>query len=299
MKRAALVVLVLVAAGCGGSKEKSSSSSSLPDSLKRLYAYKQAAPLAERDNQRPYKEHGATLHDISFRGSRGRRVNAFLMVPDGKGPFGGVVFQHGSGQDRSEFVAESLALAQRGAVGVLLDEPWVRSNSSAPPDKLARDIRQNYVDNVVDVRRAVDLLRSRKDVDGKRIGFVGHSYGAAIGALASAVEPRIEALNLLSGGATPSRGYAQIIGRSPAKQRAYRRLLQTIDPVRYIGHAAPRHLFIEAGRHDEIIPQPDLKALIAAASKPKRVKWFDAGHALTLPAFQQGANWLSAELNLG
>jgi dienelactone hydrolase len=298
VKRAALLAAVLVAAACGGTKQHSASNS-LPESLKRLYVYNRSASLAERDNQRPYKERGATLHDISFRGSRGRRVNAFLMVPDGKGPFGGVVFQHGSGQDRSEFVAEALALAQRGAVGVLLDEPWVRSNSSAPPDRLARNIRQNYVDNVVDVRRAVDLLQSRPDVDGKRIGFVGHSYGAAIGAITSGVEPRIKALNLLSGGGTPSRGYAQIIGHSPAKQRAYRRLLQTIDPVRYIGHAAPRRLFIEAGRHDEIIPQPDLKALIAAASKPKRVKWFDAGHALTIAAFQEGADWLSGQLKLG
>lgn len=296
MKRAALLGVALVAVACGGTKQQSTSS--LPDSLKRLYAYNRSAPLAERDNQRPYKERGATLHDISFRGSRGRRVNAFLMIPDGKGPFGGVVFQHGSGQDRTEFVAEALALAQRGAVGVMLDEPWVRSNSSAPPDRLARNIRQDYVDNVVDVRRAVDLLHSRKDVDGKRIGFVGHSYGAAIGAIGSAVEPRIKAFNLLSGGATPSRGYAAIIGRSLAKRRAYRRLLRTIDPVRYIGHASPRHLFIEAGRHDELIPQPDLKALIKAASKPKRVKWFNAGHALTLAAFQEGADWLSKQLAL-
>ncbi len=31
---------------------------------------------------------------------------------------------------------------------------------------------------VVDLRRAVDVLMARKEVDSKRIGYVGHSLGA-------------------------------------------------------------------------------------------------------------------------
>ncbi|MDQ2980852.1 MAG: hypothetical protein M3R26_00810 [Actinomycetota bacterium] len=90
------------------------------------------------------------------------------------------------------------------------------------------------------MRRALDLLGERKDVDDARIGFLGHGYGAAIGGIVSGVDHRFAGVDLLSGGATPSRGYAAIFaGRSKAKRAEYERILRVIDPVRYVRYAAP------------------------------------------------------------
>ncbi len=60
----------------------------------------------------------------------------------------------------------------------------------------------------------------------------------------------------------------------------------------------PTPLFIQAGRHDEVIPPAALRALIKAASKPRKVKWYDAGHALTQKAFDESAAWLAHQLGL-
>jgi len=40
-----------------------------------------------------------------------------------------------------------------------------------------------FFQQVMDMRRGVDVLLARKDVDRKRIAYVGHSYNAGIGAL--------------------------------------------------------------------------------------------------------------------
>jgi cephalosporin-C deacetylase-like acetyl esterase len=51
----------------------------------------------------------------------------------------------------------------------------------------------------VDLRRAVDLMLSRSDVDKSRIAYVGHSYGAMLGGILTAVEKRIKTFVLLGG----------------------------------------------------------------------------------------------------
>jgi cephalosporin-C deacetylase-like acetyl esterase len=40
---------------------------------------------------------------------------------------------------------------------------------------------------VVDLRRGIDLLLARSDVDPKRLAYVGHSYGAQWGSILSAL----------------------------------------------------------------------------------------------------------------
>lgn len=40
--------------------------------------------------------------------------------------------------------------------------------------------------SIVNIRRAVNILAAREDVDARRIAFVGHSFGAMMGAVAAA-----------------------------------------------------------------------------------------------------------------
>jgi formylglycine-generating enzyme required for sulfatase activity/predicted Ser/Thr protein kinase len=51
-----------------------------------------------------------------------------------------------------------------------------------------------------DVRRVVDYIETRPDLDADRLAFYGASLGAYHGGLAAALEPRFKALVLLSGG---------------------------------------------------------------------------------------------------
>jgi len=51
-----------------------------------------------------------------------------------------------------------------------------------------------------DLRRAIDYLETRKDIDSKRLAYFGRSLGAIWGPVMTAVEPRIKASVLLAGG---------------------------------------------------------------------------------------------------
>lgn len=59
------------------------------------------------------------------------------------------------------------------------------------------------VDFVADVAAAVAFLRARPDIDPNRISLLGHSEGGVIGPLVAAQDPRIAALVLMAGPASP------------------------------------------------------------------------------------------------
>ena len=54
-----------------------------------------------------------------------------------------------------------------------------------------------------DLRRSVDYLATRKDVDSTKIAYYGFSWGASLGPIALAVEPRLRLGVLLDGGLWP------------------------------------------------------------------------------------------------
>ena len=284
---------MLVLAGCGG--DGGSSKESETKRQASIFDYDSSAPLRFVDRRvlNPGRKYPIKVHDISYAGWKGRQVNAFLVVPPGKGPFGAVVYQHGSGSSRLEFVVEAAKLAQRGAIGLLVDAPWVRSEVPYT-GSVAVAVRDQYVGNIVDIRRGLDLLAQRDDLDRDRIGFLGGSYGGHIGGILAGVEPRIRALDIFSAAGHPSASLADQLGVGPRG----RRILSVIDPVNYVSKAAPRKLFIQGGRADLAVSPEQLRALMRAAREPKQVKWYPTGHAMSNRAFTEAENWLAQELEL-
>jgi dienelactone hydrolase len=215
------------------------------------------------------------IHDISFRSARSGRVHAYLVVPPGKGPFPAVIWAHGSGVTRNDLLLQATWFAARGGISLVLDDPFERN----PQLNLASDARQRaaIVQQVIDLRRSVDLLRARRDVARKRIGFAGLSFGAIQGAFLAGAEPRIKAFDLQSGR-----------GRS---------LGPGLDPRVWIrmSHA---HFFIQDALHDQVVSQAQLEALARAAPQPKIVRWYDAPHGLNTRAIHDQLRWLSKQLGL-
>jgi dipeptidyl aminopeptidase/acylaminoacyl peptidase len=54
-------------------------------------------------------------------------------------------------------------------------------------------------DTAADTRAALDFLRGRRDVDARRLGLVGHSYGGEIAPMVAAEDPSLAAVVLLAG----------------------------------------------------------------------------------------------------
>lgn len=62
------------------------------------------------------------------------------------------------------------------------------------------DDRDRTIQFAKDLRRTVDYLKTREDIDGDRLAFYGLSWGGYYGPLLTAIEPRFAASVLVSGG---------------------------------------------------------------------------------------------------
>jgi hypothetical protein len=140
MRRALLVAWVVALAACGGSDEATreppqSPRPTLPVELLDLYDYDASAPLDVQEVKSEEKD-GATVHDLSYAGPKGR-ITAFFVVPEGGGPFPAVLFMPGAPGARYTFYGEAIELANRGIASVLPDPPMParpsRTSSSSSP----------------------------------------------------------------------------------------------------------------------------------------------------------------------
>jgi len=152
---------------------------------------------------------------------------------------------------------------------------------------------------VVALRRAIDVLLARDDIDPRRLGYVGHDYGAMYGALLAAVDKRPQAYVLMAGDATFNTWFVAYLAYVLEDQRpAYQAALAPVDPINMVGAAAPAALLFQFGTYDAFVPPDVVQALSAAASDPKEIKTYEVGHELNDEARQDRARWLATQLGL-
>ena len=279
--------------------------------LRQMFGYEQTLPLDVKVGGVDDKS-GLSIQDISYASPKGGRVTAYLVVPPGKGKFAGVIFMHARPGGRNTFLNEALSLAKAGAVSLLIDAPFSRSGESKrdfdPTVTKAREDREIYIQTVIDLRRGVDLFLSRSEIDPKRIGFIGHSYGAHTGAILAGVEKRISAFVIMAG--SPSLTEFLRTSTIPAiaetrnaltkeQQENYFDTLASVDPINYIGHVAPSALFLQFGKNDRYPTEEKATLYANAASNPKLVKTYDAGHELNDEARRDRAEWLRKQIGIG
>jgi dienelactone hydrolase len=253
---------------------------------------------------------GVTIHDITYVSPKGGRVTAYLVVPAGSGRFAGLVFGHWSYGTRTEFLPEAMLYAEAGVVSLLIDDPSVRPapwRRNAPgTEPLA--VRDNYIQTVVDLRRGIDLLMARSDVDPQRIAYVGHSSGARWGAILSAVDKRIKTAVLMAGVPTEDTilmesddpDYVEFRASTPKQQiDNYFKTVSVLDAIRYVPYAAPTPLLFQFARYEQYFKEPSMLRYAQAASEPKLVKWYDTGHGLNnLQALLDRAAWLQKQIGI-
>jgi hypothetical protein len=304
VRRALLFVLALsaVLSACAGSSgERAAVTEPRPTvspDLLGQFDYDSAAPL-EVQQVRQEEKDGATVHDITYAGPAGR-IDAFLVVPDGDGPFPAVELMPGAPGARYTFYTDALELAKLGIVSLLPDPPYARPPikdvvSFEPSDK------DGIVQEVKEMRRGFDLLVSRDDVDPSRLGYVGFSWGASLGAILSAVERRAHSFWLMSPVPRLSSDMRKLAVERGARGdlAAYEQAMRPIDAVEYLPHAAPSALYLMFGKQDTRPSPADGREAFAAASSPKEIGWYDAEHELNDEARADGRAWLAGRLGVG
>jgi dienelactone hydrolase len=131
-----------------------------------------------------------------------------LTLPQGQGPFPGLVLVHGSGpNDRDETVGAykpfrdlAWGLASQG-VAVLRYEKRTKEY----PQEVATTVEELTVqeETIDDALAAVSLLRETEEIDSGRVYVLGHSLGATLVPRIGAQDPDIDGFVLLAGAARP------------------------------------------------------------------------------------------------
>ena len=286
------------------------------DDLARHWAYDKNQPL-EMSQVGVQERDGIKIYDISYKapvgdraslvGPNGGNVTAYLVVPAGKGPFPAVIYCHwcmpgSEKKNRTEFLDEAIVLAHSGVISLLLDHVtvhpgFVEDKSPQNEQQVAVDVQQD-----INIRRGADLLAARADVDLKRLAYVGHSCGAFAGAFLSGIDKRFKAFVLMAGG-WPDDVFKKWPGYEEFRQKigaekfdAFQAQHSWADTGKYVSHPAPATVFLQFASDEQFVTPEMDKDYFAVVSEPKRMKIYEAPHALNAEATRDRVAFLSEQL---
>ena len=271
-------------------------------SERSLFSYDVNAPLNLQKTVES-TNNGVEISAISFDSPEGGRATGFLVNPVTRSSLRpGIVLMHGAPGNARQMVGYAHALAQFGAVVIALDAPFARRDGNCI--QLTPQDREEQIQLIKDLQRAVDVLRAQPNVDDNRIAYVGISYGGAMGVLFAGIERRIKTAVLVvaDGGLvshfTGPEDFNYLSSLSCATRVNWFRAMAPVEPIRFIAHATPTKLLLQSGRTDNLVPAADARLVHDAAPDPKTVRWYDAGHGLNQQALFDRHDWLVAEIGL-
>jgi dienelactone hydrolase len=205
-----------------------------------------------------------------------------------------VIVLHILGGPDGPSVTLAESLARHGLAALHLVMPFYGPRADGTHRLLSFDVDltvQSVRQAVMDIRRGVDWLATRPEVDPERIGVTGISLGGNLACLAFSVEPRFRAgVLMLAGGdlariLTASELTASRRQQMEALGLNYQTLsekLVVVDPLTYAPGVNRRgDLLLFNARSDEVVLPECAEALWLALGKPPRY-WLYAGHYTAL-----------------
>ncbi|HEX8736211.1 MAG TPA: alpha/beta hydrolase [Pyrinomonadaceae bacterium] len=169
---------------------------SLPLTFKRATEMPKISRPQDPQKPYPYNE-----EEVSYKNTKDNvKLAGTLTLPRGGGQYPAVILITGSGaQDRNETVAGHrpfLVLAdyltRRGIAVLRVDDRGVGGSESGSPDFTA----ENFAG---DVLAGIEYLKTRKEINPKQIGLIGHSEGGMIAPMVAARSNDAAFIVLLAG----------------------------------------------------------------------------------------------------
>jgi dienelactone hydrolase len=247
-------------------------------------------------------EDGLSVIEITYASPKGGRVPATLIVPQETGPLAGLVMM------RSMELEYGMRYAHYGAVVIYVDPPSFRPQNAGPRGILTftEQDREEQIQLIIDLRRAIDLLMARPDVDPERIAYLGVSYGGAMGGLLAGIENRLQAYVLVVGDGglvthvTNPENLTVPLNEFFEDYGAWINDMWSIEPIHYVNHASPTPLLFQNAVRDQYVNVGDAIRYQDMASEPKHVIWYDSEHwPLPEGAIMYSAKWLQQFIGPG
>jgi dienelactone hydrolase len=216
--------------------------------------------LDDNDQYRLYYLTYTSFHDAE--------VTGLLTIPKTiRIPLPVVKFHHGIKDDKN-------ADYMQNGHHFLVDSGYavLRIDAANHGDRKKREHKYNFTEGyrfwtrdllaqtVFDLRRAVDYLETRAEIDQKRIGFLGISLGGMIGTVFCGVDQRVKVPVIALAG-----GGLQFVFKFAAFSDETKNYISII-------------LFLINAQHDEVVPPMTSKLLFEKADEPKKIIWYPTRH---------------------
>lgn len=257
-------------------------------------------------------------YKIIYESTHNEKVPAFFNIPKkGTPPFPCIIVMHGYTGDKSDISIAEPFTSSAGYATFAIDAQYHGERQITGKDIYGFFMLQNrdaIIQTIIDLRRAIDYLETRPEIDASRIGYVGGSMGGIMGALFAGVDERVKVPVLLVGGAdwikmielshiAPAEEFKKILNLPLAEQKKvlkekipgiilnnYKQLnLKTLieeiapaDPIYFADKISPRPLLMQNGLFDELVPPPTNQLLFDLAKEPKHIDWYESGHGLPM-----------------
>ncbi len=235
-----------------------------------------------------------TLYKISYRGVREQRVPAYLAIPKEKKsekvPV--IVLMHGWNLfwgKNEDWVQDWISVLTAQGYAVLAPDHFLfgeRKVEGGFDDESNRGpyyYRDWMTQSVVDLRRGIDYLLMRSDIDPDRIAVLGGSMGGWIGSILTAVEPRIKTSVLIVPAMEP------VTDQTPPGR--------VINSANFFPHYKDVSLLVVIAKKDNPVRNEIAESLFREAPVKKELIKYDEGHFLDPKKYNKEVlDWLNENL---
>ncbi len=268
--------------------------------VSEYYQYDHDLPLLDSVRQIPDTT-AYDLYYVTYRSVHDRRVTALLSLPEQVSrPVPVVLLLHGLGDRKTvDYIeAGNKYLLDAGYAVMRIDicnhgDRKVYDYDFDLTDGLRYWTRDMVAQTVFDLRRAIDFIETRPELDADKVGFMGISLGGITGTIFCGVDPRVKVPVIILAG-----GQLNLMFGEKALSQKTKDFLSVIDPINFVRMISPRPLLMINASHDDVIPPVTSKLLYRKAKKPKKIIWYPAKHH-TLPidkTYPAGIKWLDKYL---
>ena len=271
----------------------------------QFYQYDKDIPLdsavVEKTDRKEY-----IREKIVFRGANDFRIPGYLAIPKtGTPPYACILQIHGMTLSKSDFwVNDSYhrgnlltkKLLAEGIAVLALDTQYHGERSIFNDfestaimlfqQKRINRLREMVVQTVVDYRRAIDYLETRKEIDPNRIGVIGYSLGGSMSFVLTGVDSRIKVTT------------ACVSPTLMRKRWPNQHNISAIAPSNIIRAIKGRPLLMLMGRNDDfnytVEEAQALYDLIEGTSK--ELVFYDSKHRLPEEHVDKALEWFKKHL---
>lgn len=241
----------------------------------------------------PPSIYAADYEDVVFTSEDGVRLSGWLVKPLlPHPPSPAIIICHGVGANKSDFTEFAIALSRRGYEVLLFD---FRAHGASGGSRTSLGYREQR-----DVLAALAYLKTRQEIDPRRIGIYGFSLGGTTAILAAAKSRGFRAI-VADSAFTSLKDMARTaitrVYHLPAfpfvpltilgYELYFQTSIDTVSPVTAIADIFPSPVLLIAGEGDNLIPVENGRRLYAAAKVPKEL-WI-------IPGAEHGGTLASAE----